>query len=88
MDLDISNRSDDMWWVSTEIRLCVEARGGSSRPLDKGGGGLPEKCFRPFEPQFGLKRRGRAARAPLLDPPLLETMTKDLVKMTNYVKMG
>ena len=28
MDLDISNRSDDMWWVSTEIRLCVGGGGG------------------------------------------------------------
>ena len=25
----------------------------------RGGGGLKEKCFRPFGPQFGLKIRGR-----------------------------
>ena len=42
--------------------MCVWGGGGgkgrwgrSSRPLDKGGGGgLPKKCFQPFEPQFGL----------------------------------
>ena len=38
----------------------LEIRRGrrSSRPLDKGGSGLPKKFFGPFGPQFGLKIRG------------------------------
>ena len=52
-----------------EIR---KGAGGSSRPLDKGGGGepsLPKKFCRPFGPQFGLKIRGegRGPWAPPLD---------------------
>ena len=43
----------------------LEIRGGggerSSRPLDKGGPGLPKNFFRPFGPQFGPKLRGGAA---------------------------
>ena len=38
----------------------------------EGGGGLPKNFFRPFEPQFGLKRSGGGGspRAPPMDPPL------------------
>ena len=54
----------------------LEIRRGrrSSRPLDKGGSGLPKKFFGPFGPQFGLKIRGGGGRspwAPLLDPLLI-----------------
>ena len=35
-----------------------------------GGGGLPKNVFRPFRPQFGLKIKGAAPRAPPLDRPL------------------
>ena len=62
--------------------------GGSTRPLDKGGGGLPEKCFRPFEPQFGLKRRGAGPPGPSPGSAIARNNDKRLVKMTNYVKMG
>ena len=54
--------------------LCQGEGGGGdclSRPLDKGGAGLPPKFFRPFGPHFGPKIRGNlASRAALLDPPL------------------
>ena len=55
-----------------------------SRPWDKGGGaviqtlrqggrggGGLQKFFRPFQPQFGLKIRGRAPRALPMDPLLM-----------------
>ena len=44
----------------------------SSRPRHKGwgGGAVSKKNYRLFWPQFGLKIRGRAPRAPPLDPPL------------------
>ena len=56
----------------------VVGGGGSSRPLDKGGGRSPKNSFSAFGPQFGLKRSGGGGGggAPLLDPPLLETTTK------------
>ena len=48
-------------WLSTRSRPWD--RGGgvrSSRPLDKGVGAVSKKnIFRPLEPQFGLKIRGR-----------------------------
>ena len=31
---------------------------------------FPRRIFRPFGPEFCLKKRGRAPRVPLLDPPL------------------
>ena len=40
--------------------LQIKGGGGrSSRPVDKGGGGL-KNFFRPFRPQFGPKIAGRA----------------------------
>ena len=38
--------------------LQIRGGGQSSRPWDKGGGGLQKDFFRPFGPQFGLKIRG------------------------------
>ena len=55
-----------------EIRVWGWGWERSSRPLDKGGAGLPKKFFGPFGPQCGLKIRGRAQApwAPPLDPLL------------------
>ena len=39
--------------------------GGSSRPWDKGGGGLQEIFFVPFGPHFGRKIRGGGSPGPL-----------------------
>ena len=42
------------------------------------GSGLPQKCFRPFGPQFGPKIRGGGGShpAPPLDPPLITSISK------------
>ena len=61
----------------------LQRRGGggggkrSLRPLDRRGGGLPKKYFRPFRPQFGLKIKGEGGGAPgpPLDLPLLYQYT-------------
>ena len=57
----------------------LEIRGrGSSRPLDGGGGWFPKNFFWPFRSQFGLKIRV-GGRAPPLDPPLLQILSKNVV---------
>ena len=38
--------------------LEIRGGGGSTRPLDKGGGGLPPQIFWPFGPHFGLRIKG------------------------------
>ena len=51
--------------------LQIRGGGGSSRPWDKGRGGLKKHFFRPFGPHFDLKIRGaRDPRDPPLNPPL------------------
>ena len=45
--------------------------GGHPDPEIRGMPGLQKIFFRPFASQFGLKIRGRAPRAPPLDPPLI-----------------
>ena len=55
------------WWLHAvpDPDLEIRGGGGSSRPLDKGRGGLPKTFFRPFGPQFGLKKEGEPGpRAP------------------------
>ena len=72
--------------------MCVGGGGGGggeSGPLETGGGGLPKKGFCPFEPQFGLKRRGAGPPGPSPGSAIARNNDKRLDKMsTNYVKMG
>ena len=48
------------WWLSMRAgsRPWDKAGGRSSRPLEKGGPGLPKYFFRAFGHQFGLKIKG------------------------------
>ena len=44
--------------------------GGSSRPLDKGGGRSPKKTFLALRASFWSKNKGARPPVPPMDPPL------------------
>ena len=62
-----------------DIQIRRRVGGGHPDPEIRGRPGLKKKFFRPFGPQFGPKKRWRAApRAPPLDPLLLSPTNTEL----------
>ena len=62
--------SSSLYYAVPDPDLEIKGGGGSSRPLDRGGW--------PFRSQFGLKLRV-GGRAPPLNPPLLQILSKNVV---------
>ena len=64
--------------------------GGSSRPLDKGGGGRsPKKMFSALRASVWSKKKGAGPPGPSPGSAIARNNDKRLDKMsTNYVKMG